>query len=1402
MKNLFLTLSTLLLSSLMMVAFATAPSFTVQIRDSGGGHLSDENTAVLKYYDSGWKTATYVSDGNFAINTPESNLTIKMYYAGGSQQASNVPTNTTYTFNTTEVTVSLESSLNAPLSDGMVKYYASGWKTFGTTDGTGEVTKELLPVSYSFKMYYMGASQQVSNQDVGTTPLVQFQTTLTTVSLLSSVNAPLSDGMVKYYASGWKTFGTTDGTGEVTKELLPVSYSFKMYYMGGSQQISNQNVGTNPLVQFQTTLTTVSLLSSVNAPLSDGMVKYYASGWKTFGTTDGTGEVTKELLPVSYSFKMYYMGGSQQISNQNVGTNPLVQFQTTLTTVSLLSSVNAPLSDGMVKYYASGWKTFGTTDGTGEVTKELLPVSYSFKMYYMGGSQQISNQNVGTNPLVQFQTTLVTVELKNCDDDGVDGGVVKYYASGWKSFGTTDGTGEVTKELLPVSYSFKMYLNGKSQQISNQNVGSDPTVSYTTVTVTLNYTGTIKFYASGWKTFNQPTMEMLPGTYNFKFYGTGGFDFQQSIELTGCSYGGNVFAFRTLKADGSALPNIDIRRNDYGNHYVTVGSTDANGWLFTTNMPAGSWKYRANKNYTNQYITSGPALLTFQTAKYIAHVKHTDGSDFEGIETEYNDYGSHWIDLDPQHTDANGEASIELFAGTYNFRAKKNYSVQTKSLALANPGDVGTAEFQTATYTAHVKMHDGSDFSGIETEYNDYGNHWIDLSPQYTDANGNASIELFPGDFDFRAKKNYSVQENSLEITTSGSTDVVEFQTALAVGFVRDCDLDQGVAGIQVEYNDYGSHWIDLAPQSTGVDGKASIELFPGTFDLRAKNIYTSESKSITLVNSGDVTEVEFNPTRVCFNYDKVKYNDYGSHWYTMSCGEYMFPGTYDFRFYTGGTLDLQESIAISGCSFEKAPIFVQLKNSLGNGLPNADFKYRFGYGPYTIIGTDVTGNGIWYFIDGNPGNTKVRVSYRGTSVEKQQNVQVNPMFIFNTELVTATLLESDNDDITNDGTWQYRYGYDPYSPFDPAGEELLPVNTKVRVAYKGSAVEKQQNVGSDASFEFNTVSVTATLLESDNDDITAGGTWQYRYGYDPYQPFDPAGVELLPVNTKVRVAYKGSAVEKQQNVGSDDSFEFNTVSVTATLLESDNDDITAGGTWQYRYGYDPYSTLDPNGEELLPVNTKVRVAYKGSAVEKQQNVGGDASFDFNTVLVTATLTDGGSDVTSSGTWQYRYGYDPYTAFDPTGEELLPVNTKVKVTYMSTSDEKQQNVGTAPHFSFTYDGSIYSVAQSNGSTTYAIFNSKGIENGDLGDVSGLDMTLYPNPATLVSNITYNVPKDAMVQLDVFDLNGNKVTQLHRGNQTAGKYTRNWDVSSLTPGTYVIQLRLGEVSTFKRIVVTR
>ena len=355
-----------------------------------------------------------------------------------------------------------------------------------------------------------------------------------------------------------------------------------------------------------------------------------------------------------------------------------------------------------------------------------------------------------------------------------------------------------------------------------------------------------------------------------------------------------------------------------------------------------------------------------------------------------------------------------------------------------------------------------------------------------------------------------------------------------------------------------------------------------------------------------------------------------------------LLSGTYKFHYRGAFRADL----TISGCNVEKTPVFAQLKNSSNSGLAGGTFDYRFGFGSFTNIGTDATGDGLGILLDGSPSNTKVRVSFKGSSSEIQQNVQTNSTFIFNTVKVTADLQESDSDDITADGTWQYRFGFGPYSSFNPvAGEELLPGQTKIKVSHKGTSEEIQQNTSTNTHFDFNTVKVTADLQESDSDDITADGTWQYRFGFGPFSSFDPVA-----------------------------------------------------------------------GEELLPGQTKIKVSHKGTSEEIQQNTSTNTHFDFNTVKVTASLMDGASDVTGAAIWEYRFGFGPYATLDPTGEELLAGNTKVKVTYMSTSEEKQQNTGSAPTFNFVYDG----------------VEIKSANAGSQRSISSV--TCYPNPASSVITV--------------------------------------------------------------------
>jgi hypothetical protein len=254
------------------------------------------------------------------------------------------------------------------------------------------------------------------------------------VKLLASNGNGLSGGVVQYYSGGWKLFGTTGSDGTVSKPLpsgaSPGTYSFQISYAGATQQIS-QNIGTNPTVVFQTTLVTMKLLSSTNTELG-GAAQYYAGSWKTFG--GGTTTTTMELLPLTYNFQISYAGAGQQKS-QNVASNPNVVFQTTLVTMSLISSTNDQLSGGAY-YYAGSWKIFGA--GTTTTSMELLPLTYNFGISYAGAGQQKS-QNVASDPNVVFRTVQVHSDSGKC---------TSYYAGGWKTF-TQD------MQLLPGTYTFR-----------------------------------------------------------------------------------------------------------------------------------------------------------------------------------------------------------------------------------------------------------------------------------------------------------------------------------------------------------------------------------------------------------------------------------------------------------------------------------------------------------------------------------------------------------------------------------------------------------------------------------------------------------------------------------------------------------------------------------------------------------------------------------------------------------------------------------------------------------------------------------------------------------------------------------------------------------------------------------
>ena len=73
---------------------------------------------------------------------------------------------------------------------------------------------------------------------------------------------------------------------------------------------------------------------------------------------------------------------------------------------------------------------------------------------------------------------------------------------------------------------------------------------------------------------------------------------------------------------------------------------------------------------------------------------------------------------------------------------------------------------------------------------------------------------------------------------------------------------------------------------------------------------------------------------------------------------------------------------------------------------------------------------------------------------------------------------------------------------------------------------------------------------------------------------------------------------------------------------------------------------------------------------------------------------------------------------------------------------------------------------------------------------------YPNPFNPVTMISYSLPSDALVSLDVYDLAGRKVTELVVPNatQNAGNYSVEFNAVNLSSGIYFVMMRANSVES--------
>ena len=423
------------------------------------------------------------------------------------------------------------------------------WHVSGSTDSNGILLdlRDGTPSQLTYEMKVNNVVAVDGPQDPSVDSFFDFQTILLTLRLETCPGVGLPGGNPRYgmgatYTTWWFPGGVTDANGETSAEFFPGTYSFEMLYAAtADQKISVTILNADTKLTWKTTKVTLynSGLISYGGPVGD-------STWFTKPST--------ELLPGVVKFHFRDGGVSGGVTDLTISGCEMKKFVNVL----LLKDHNgAPLAGGRARggfgsNYA-GWWVPGLTDANGVLldirTAASQPTTMSYEMSY-SNTPKVITQDVSTNSLFVFQTSLLTLRLEQCDYTPINGGRARYgkgstYTTWWFPGGLTGSSaaGETQAEFFPGTYSFEMQYQGTVGQTIA--IPLPAKMTWQTTAVTLAYPGAISYGGptgqSAW--FTKPTMQLLEGIptgapYRFHFQNPEGG--RLWLSWSGCTFSGDV----------------------------------------------------------------------------------------------------------------------------------------------------------------------------------------------------------------------------------------------------------------------------------------------------------------------------------------------------------------------------------------------------------------------------------------------------------------------------------------------------------------------------------------------------------------------------------------------------------------------------------------------------------------------------------------------------------------------------------------------------------------------------------------------------------------------------------------------------------------------------------------------
>ena len=71
---------------------------------------------------------------------------------------------------------------------------------------------------------------------------------------------------------------------------------------------------------------------------------------------------------------------------------------------------------------------------------------------------------------------------------------------------------------------------------------------------------------------------------------------------------------------------------------------------------------------------------------------------------------------------------------------------------------------------------------------------------------------------------------------------------------------------------------------------------------------------------------------------------------------------------------------------------------------------------------------------------------------------------------------------------------------------------------------------------------------------------------------------------------------------------------------------------------------------------------------------------------------------------------------------------------------------------------------------------------------------YPNPFNPITTLDYSLPKESNIELFIYNISGEKIIELYKGQKQAGYHSQDWNAEGLPSGIYFVKLNAENIAT--------